>query len=92
MDRNVLATAKFVATCKDEKYIITLDLVPSGCTNYGNKHALIYEVFEDGKRVNGQCFDARYDRRFNTEKTFYMNALGFVKDQLRDDLVVEQIG
>ena len=86
MEKDVLATAKFTAKSGAEKYDITLQLVPSGCTDYGNKHALVY--FVDGKF--SQCFDARYDKRFNTVESFQRYAYEFVRDQIREDLTVEK--
>ena len=91
-EREVLATAKFSAVSGDEKYTAVLELIPSGCTAYGNRHALLFSTHEDGKRLGmEQCFDARYDRRFNTVETFKANALDFVREHLRDDFTITPI-
>ena len=91
MEREVLATAKFFVASCDEKYTATLELVPSGCFPYGNKHAVIFKRYEDGKQVGVDCYDARYNSKFDTEETFAENALEFVKKYFRDDFTIEQI-
>lgn len=90
MEREVLATAKFAAVSGDEKYTATLELVPSGCFAYGNKHAVIFKRYEDGVQLGVDCYDARYDSKFNTAETFAANALDFVKNYFRDDFTIEQ--
>ena len=88
----VLAEARFTATSKDEQYNIVLTLIPSGCSDYGNRHALGYEVYEpNGKCVTEQGFDARYDRRFNTVDSFNKYAMEFVRDQIRDEFAIERV-
>ena len=91
MERNVLATARFSAVSGDKQYTIVLELVPSGCFAYGNEHAVIYEVYDGDTLVSDSCFDARYDHRFDSEETFNINALDFVKDQVRDHFTVEKM-
>lgn len=91
MEKDYLAIAKFTATAGVEHYEIVLKLVQYGGFDYGNRHGLIYDAYENGKLMRTDYFDARYDHRFNSEKAFKENALAFVKGQLRDDLVVEQI-
>lgn len=86
MAREVLARSNFIAKSGDEQYHITLELIPSGAFSYGNGHALLYNA-HDG--AGERFFDARYDKRFSSAKSFLENALGFVKDQLRDDFTVE---
>ena len=89
---DVLATAKFTATSKDEKYTIVLTLERSHCFDYRNRHALGYDVYdENDKHIMEQGFDARYDHRFNTVDSFNKYAIEFVRDQLRPDLVVERV-
>lgn len=92
MEREVLAKAEFSATSGQEKYTATLELVPSGCFPYGNKHALIFKRYMDGLEIGGTCFDVRYDQRFNTAETFNKYALDVVKAQFRDDFTIERIG
>ena len=91
MEREALAKTKFVAKCGTEIYTATLELVPSGCNPYGNKHALIFKVYQGGAEVRGDGYDARYDKRFNTVETFKENALDFVSCQFRDDFVITRI-
>ena len=89
----VLATAKFVATSGDEKYNITVELVPHGGFDYGNRHALTYNVQDvnSGRHFMEQGFDARYDSRFNTVDTFNKHVEEFVRDQIRDDFILERV-
>lgn len=87
MTQEVLASKKFTAKGNGEIYNITLSLIPSGCNPYGNKHALLYEV----EGCQTQCFDARYDKRFNTAETFNKYAYEFVRDQIREDLIVAEV-
>ncbi len=86
MAHEVLNRARFIAKSGDEEYHITLELIPSGGFSYGNGHALLYNA-HDGSGEH--YFDARYDKRFSSGAAFIKNALGFVKDQLRDDFTVE---
>ena len=88
MANEVLASKRFMARSGEEVYEITLDLVPSGASDYGNRHALLLN-FHDGSGV--RFFDARYDKRFSTVESFSKYALEFVKDQLREDFTVEQV-
>lgn len=92
MEREVLARAEFSATSGQEKYTATLELVPSGCSPYGNEHAVILKQYKDGSEISGTGFDARYDKRFNTPETFNKYAGDFVKEQFRDDFTIERIG
>ena len=88
MNNEILATAKFLAEDKDIATIIILDMVPSGCFDYGNKHALfLHEENGDFERF----FDARYDKRFSTVQSFQQNAEAFVRDQLRDSLTITRL-
>ena len=91
MEREALATMKFSAVSGEEKYTATLELVPSGCFAYGNKHAVIFKRYEDGVQVGVDCYDARYNHKFDTVDTFNANALEFVKKYFRDDFTVELI-
>lgn len=91
MEREVLATAKFSAVSGEEKYTATLELVPSGCFAYGNKHAVIFKRYEDGLQVGVDCYDARYNHKFDTPETFAANAIEFVKKYFRDDFIIKQI-
>ena len=91
MEREALATAKFSAVSGDEQYTATLELVPSGCFAYGNKHAVIFKRYEDGLQVSVDCYDARYNHKFDTVDTFKANALDFVKTYFRDDFTIEPI-
>ena len=86
MEKKVLASAKFVAKCGDETYNVTLDLVPSSAFEYGNRHALIYKV--DSQTT---FFDARYDHRFDSAKTFKKYAYEFVRDLIMTKYTVEQV-
>ena len=90
--QEVLAEARFSAKSNDELYFITLTLEPSGCFDYGNRHALGYEVFDpNGKCVYETGFDARYDSRFNTVDSFNKYAVEFVKDLIREEFEVRRI-
>ena len=93
MTNDVLATKVFVAKSGDEEYKITLHLVPHGGFDYGNRHALLYNVqdLKKGKQFVEEGFDARYDSRFNTVESFNQNAYGFVKDQIRDEFTLEEV-
>ena len=87
----VLASTRFSAVSGDEMYTATLELVPSGCFAYGNKHAVIFKRYEDDIQVGVDCYDARYDNKFNTAETFAANALEFVKKYFRDDFTITPI-
>lgn len=89
----VLATAQFVATSGDEVYNIKVELVPHGGFDYGNRHALTYNVQDakTGKHFMEQGFDARYDSRFNTVDTFNKHVEEFVRDQIRPDFTLERV-
>ena len=91
MEREVLATAKFSAVSGEEKYTAVLELVPSGCFAYGNQHAIVFKRYEDGVQVSVDCYDARYNIKFDTAETFAANALEFVKKYFRDDFTIEPI-
>ena len=90
---DVLATKKFIAKSSDESYAITLHLVPHGGFDYGNRHALLYNVQDltTGKHFMEQGFDARYDSRFNTVESFNDHAYEFVKDQIREEFTIEEV-
>lgn len=89
----VLASAVFTAKSGDEVYTITVELVPHGGFDYGNRHALTYNVQDanTGKRFMEQGFDARYDKRFNTVDSFNKHVAEFVRDQIREDFSLERV-
>ena len=82
-EREVLAEKKFVASGDGKTFDVVLQLVPSGAFEYGNRHALLYTVDN-----YTQCFDARYDKRFNTVESFNANAYEFVREHIRDEFDV----
>lgn len=90
MAEKILAKAEFVARSADgkERYNLTLTLEPHGGFDYGNGHIIALDR-HDGSWIHS--WDARYDSRFNDEKSFYENALEFVKGECREDLIIERV-
>ena len=73
---DVIATKKYIAKNGNEVYRYTLHLVPYGGFNYGNGKALVL----NRGAGSDQCFDARYDKRFNSVESFEKNAYEFVRN------------
>lgn len=82
----IIARAFFVAdNGKGEVYHMELQLVPHGGFDYGNRHSV---VLKRGDGSWDECFDARYDRRFDSAESFDKYAYEFVRDQVSNAFAV----
>lgn len=68
---------------------LTLELIKSGGFDYGNRNAL---VLTSKEYHTENLFDARYDARFDNEKTFHENSYEFVRGWVRKELEVIKDG